>query len=259
MRHSTLRALSLTSGVMLLLAAGDAAHAGSVLLSRESTIRATGSEGGNDFALSDGSDDFSDFANAIDTAESGMPGPRVAANQNSRPSLQHDGAFVGAYAEGSASVAGQPMDYAEAASAFDLTFEVFGSPTKVTCGGAVGLTGIGSTAVTLINQGTGDVVLVQELMGGEEGVGAGRAIEHTAVLVPGVYELLITANASGLPEDESMAYYTMSLSLAPADAASNVTPVPLPPAAWSAAGTLAAAALARGWHRVRSRKRRDGH
>jgi hypothetical protein len=251
MRHSTLGALTLVSGV--LLAAGSAAEAGSVLLSRESTIRATGNAGAGDYELADSSADFSDFANAIDSVEYGVPGPRVAANQNSRPSVAGDGSFAGAYAEGAASVGGEPAEYAEAASAFGLAFEVLGSPAKLTAGGAVGLTGMGSTAVLLTNRGTGDVVLVQELMGGPDGTGS--SIAHSSVLMPGVYDFQLTANVSGMPEDESMAYYTMSLSLSPADVASNVTPVPLPPAVWSAAGTLAAAGLAGGWRRLRRRGR----
>lgn len=224
-----------------------------MLLTRESTIRASGSSGSGDYELTDTSDDFSDFANSIDTTESGVSGPRVAANQNSRPSVRHDGSFAGAFAEGSASVAGEPASYAEAASAFDLTFEVFGSPTKVICGGSVGLTGIGSTAVMLMNRDTGDLVLVQELMGGPDG--GGRAIDCSAVLMPGVYELLVTANASGLPEDDSMAYYSMSLRLGAPDVAPNTAAVPLPPAVWSAVGTLAAAGLARGWRRLRIARR----
>jgi hypothetical protein len=252
MRHSTLGALALVSGV--LLSAGSAAWAGNVLLTRESTIRASGGSGAGDYELADTSDDFSDFANAIDTVDAGLPGARVAANQNSRPSVRQDGSFVGAYAEGSASVAGQPGDFAEAASAFDLTFEVLGSPAKLTAGGAVGLTGVGSTAVLLTNLDTGDVVLMQELMGGSEPTG--HSIDHSSVLAPGVYGLQLTANVSGMPQDESMAYYTMSLSLSAADVAeSNATPVPLPPAVWSAAGTLAAAGLARGWGRLRRGRR----
>jgi hypothetical protein len=239
----------------LLLSAGSAAEAGSVLLSRESTIRATGNTGAGEYDLSDTSAGFSDFANAIDTVESGMPGPRVAANQNSRPKVRQDGSFAGAYAEGAASVAGMPGDFAEAASAFDLTFEVLDGPAKLTCGGAVGLTGIGSTALLLTNRDTGDVVLMQELMGGPEPTG--HAIEHSSVLMPGVYELLLTANVTGIPEDESMAYYTMSLSVASADVpAANVTPVPLPPAVWSAAGTLAVAGLVRGRSALRRRQTR---
>src|SRR5687768_7890033 len=135
MRNSTLGVWALVSGVML-SAAGSAAEAGSVLLTRESTIRAAGNSGSGDYELADGSDDFSDFANAIDTVDAGLPGARIAAGQNSRPSVRQDGSFVGAYAEGSASVAGDSGDFAEAASAFDLTFKVLGSPTKLTAGGA---------------------------------------------------------------------------------------------------------------------------
>ena len=254
MRHSTLGVWALVTGV-LLSAAGSAAEAGSVLLTRESTIRASGNDGVGDYELADTSDDFSDFANAIDTVDAGLPGPRIAANQNSRPSVRQDGSFAGAYAEGAASVAGQPGDFAEAASAFDLTFEVMGEPSMVNVGGSVGVVGNGTTSVSLCNQVTGEVLLVQELMGTPDG--DGRSIDHSKMLDPGVYELMVTANVSGAP-DEGMAYYTVSLSLGADDnsgGGGGAAPVPLPPAVWGAGATLFALGAARGWTRFRGRGR----
>lgn len=234
----------------LLLLGPGVAQAGSVLLSRESTIRAAGNDGSADFSLEEGALDFDGFSDTVDTMDAGVTGPHVSANQNSRPSVADDGGFAGAYAEGSASVAAQLMDYAEAASAFDLTFEVTGDPSRVNVAGAVGVVGNGMTSVSLCNQLTGEVLMAQELMASPEG--QGQSIDHSKLLDPGVYELLVTANVSGAP-DESMAYYTVSLSLGESTDGGGATPIPLPPAVWSAAGTLLAAGAARGWFRFRRR------
>lgn len=247
MNYSTLRALALSAFVLLLSIGTSAAEAGSVLLKRESTITAAGNDGSADFHLQDGAVDFDGFSDSVDTMDSGVAGPRVSANQNSRPTLAEDGGFAGAYAEGAASVASQPTDFAEAASAFDLTFEVMGAASTVNVGGAVGASGNGSTTVSLSNKTTGEIILAQEMIAG---TADGQTVKHACLLDPGVYELLVTANVSGAPED-SMAYYTVSLSLG-ADAGGSPTPVPLPPALWSAAATLAAAAAPRGWRRLRS-------
>lgn len=252
MKHLTLRALLLAAVAAALLTGPAAAEAGSVLLTRESTIRAEGNDGSADFALQEGAVDFDGFSDTVDTIDAGVTGPRVSANQNSRPSLDDVGGFAGAYAEGSATVAAQLMDYAEAASAFDLTFEVMGEPSMVSVGGSVGVVGNGTTSVSLSNQVTGEVLLVQELTASPDG--EGRAIDHSKMLDPGVYELMVTANVSGAP-DEGMAYYTVSLSLGAADNGGGATPVPLPPAVWSAAGMLLAAGAARGWTRFRRRSR----
>ena len=252
MKHLTLRALLPAVFAAALLTVSDAAEAGSVLLTRESTIRAEGKDGSTDFALQEGAVDFDGFSDTVDTVDAGVAGPRVSANQNSRPTLDEVGAFAGAYAEGSATVAAQLMDYAEAASAFDLTFEVMGEPSMVSVGGSVGVVGNATTSVSLCNQETGEVVLMQELLASPDG--DGRAIDHSKLLDPGVYELMVTANGSGAP-DEGMAYYTVSLSLGAADngGGGGATPVPLPPTVWSAGAVLLAAGAARGWTRLRRR------
>jgi hypothetical protein len=246
MKHLTLGVVALSAFAALSLCGPEAARAGSVLLSRESTIRASGGDGSAEYDLHGASDDFDGFSDTIDTFDAGMGGPRASANQNSRPALGADGAFAGAYAEGSATVEGESEAFAEAASAFDLTFEVTGEPSWVSVGGSVGAFGNATTSVSLCNQVTGEVLLAQELMASPGG--DGRSIDHSKMLQPGVYELLITANVNCAP-DESMAYYAVNLRLEPGAA----TAIPLPPAAWSAAGTLAAAGFIRGWRRVRHR------
>src|SRR5688500_7058630 len=119
MKHLTPRALMMFLASLLLIGPG-LAEAGSVLLTRESTVRAAGNDGSADFSLEEGALDFDGFSDMVDTVDAGVTGPRVSANQNSRPTMAGDGGFAGAYAEGSATVAAQLMDYAEAASAFDL-------------------------------------------------------------------------------------------------------------------------------------------
>jgi hypothetical protein len=257
MQYPTTCAVIMGFGVLGLFAA-PAAEAGTVLLARESTIRASGTAGapGGGYNLQDGSEDFNGFADAVDSADAGVTGPRVAANQHSRPSTNADAGFTGAFAEGSATAeadedAGDTN--AEAVSHFDLKFQVLGAPSMINFGGTAGVSGNGSTTICLSNESTGDVVLSQELMPGS---GDGQTIEHSTVLNPGVYELTVSALVTGIPS-ESMAYYTVSLSIAPLageDGGGGANPIPLPPALWSAAGVLLAGGAVRGAQFMRARR-----
>jgi hypothetical protein len=212
------------------------ARGGTVLLSRDSSISATGTAGDTgEYALTDGSQDFNGFADVVDTSSAGFDCPRVSANQHSQPALSGDAAFTGAYAEGSvsteAAAKGSDMAPAEALSNFDLKFQIVGEPSQAIFGGAVGVSGNGSAAVTLSNESTGEVVLEKLLLAGD---GDGEQIEHSAVLEPGVYSLSIEAHANGQP-DESMAYFSVNLSLAPVDdGGEGAHAIPVPPATWSA-------------------------
>src|SRR5688500_3391133 len=125
MRNPTTRRvfMGLAAIALVIGGAAGAADAGTILLARESTIRATGKAGSGDFDLQDGSKDFNGFADMVDTADAGVVGPRMAANQHSRPALTDgDGDFTGAYAEGSASAAADDAgaEPAQAVSNFDL-------------------------------------------------------------------------------------------------------------------------------------------
>lgn len=256
MGHTTLRGAFLGLAVAVVFSGGGTrtAHAGTVLLARESSIRASGTAGSGDFDLTDGSHDFNGFADMVDTSSSGVTGPRAAANQHSRPALSAADGFTGAFAEGSASAAlaegAAPADVASALSNFDLTFEVLGVPSMVTFGGSVGVSGNGSTSVELSNETTGEVLLAQELLAGE---GESQSIEHSTLLLPGVYELSVAASVNGEP-NESMAYYAVNLMLAPVTGSGvGPTPIPLPPALWSAAAVFGAGAATRGWRRLTRR------
>jgi predicted nucleic acid-binding Zn-ribbon protein len=230
-----------------------AADAGTILLARESTIRASGKAGADDFDLRDGSKDFNGFADMVDTANAGVVGPRMAANQHSRPAVGDGEDFTGAYAEGSARASADDdaaaPDQGQAVSNFDLTFEVFGVPSLVSFGGSVGVSGNGSTTVSLSNESTGEILLEQQLQAGD---GEGQEIQHSTVLKPGVYELCVEALVNG-DASESMAYYTVSLSIEPAGNVVAPPPaaIPLPPAAWAAASVMGAAGLLRGARKLR--------
>jgi hypothetical protein len=251
MRNPTFRAMIMGLGLFGMITAGSA-RAGTILLARESTIRASGKAGAADFNLTDGSQDFNGFADAVDTADAGVvDGPHVSANQHSRPSMDDTDGFTGAYAEGSVTAALQaaPSDTAQAVSNFDLTFEVLGVPSVVDFGGAVGVTGNGTTTVELSNETTGEILLSTETVSGD---GEGQSIQHSTVLQPGVYALSVEALVNGEP-DESMAYYTVSLSISAMAGGDGggVTPIPLPPALWSAAGLMLVTGAAGGYGKLR--------
>jgi hypothetical protein len=249
MAHSNIRSMFVGITVLSLCGLGGlTAQAGTILLSRESTIRATGTAGSGDYNLLDGSQDFNGFADLVDTADAGLACPRVSANQHSSPSLSDSSVFTGAFAEGSVSTeVGNDSSAAaksEASSNFDLTFQVLGVPSMVSFGGSVGVSGSGSTTVSLSNESTGEILLEQEVIAG---AGEGQSIEHSSVLQPGVYELSFKALVSGDPSDSS-AYYSFSLSLAPAD---GPTPISLPPALWSAIGVIGAGGVFQGLTKMR--------
>ena len=86
-------------------------------------------------------------------------------------------------------------------------------------------------------------MLVRESLDGEA---PGTPIDHSAVLEPGVYELLVVANVDAVPH-ESRAYFAVSLSMDSASPVGEITPISLPPAAWTAVATLGAVGPCRGW------------
>lgn len=250
----TMCVLAMAGGLM----PAAATRAGTVLLSRDSTISATGTDGVADFNLVDGSKDFDGFSDAVDTTDAGVAGPHVAANQHSRPAMDDRTGFTGAFAEGS--VSADNVDGAakidQAVSNFDLKFQVLGAPSLVSFGGSVGVSGGGTTSVELSNQSTGEILLDEDLVPGEDG----QEIQHSRVLQPGVYELSVGASLNGAQSD-SMAYYTLSLSISPVSdqvggggVDGGPTAIPLPPAVFSAASMLGAGGMFYGVRSCRRRK-----
>jgi hypothetical protein len=246
--------------VAMVTLSASTARAGAVLISRDSTIRATGTAGASDYDLHDGSQNFEGFSDLVDTADAGLSCPRVAANQNSRPAVR-DGGLVGAYAEGSASIdptTGSAPGASNASSTFNLTFEIKDTPSLVNIGGAVGLSGDGATTLSLTNKGTNEVVLDRQILVSD---GQGQSVEHQTVLNPGVYELAVEASANAEP-DQSMAYYTLSFSVSNLQSggvhsgdSGSVHAVPLPPAILSAGMLLGTGGFVRGlrkWRRNRA-------
>jgi hypothetical protein len=232
-----------------------ATRAGTVLLSRDSTIAATGTDGVSDFNLIDGSKDFNGFSDAVDTTDAGVAGPHVAANQHSRPAMDDQSGFTGAFAEGSVSADGVDgaAEVNEAVSNFDLKFQVLGAPSLVSFGGSVGVSGGGTTSVALSNESTGEILLSKELIPGEDG----QEIQHSSVLQPGVYELSVAASLNSAKSD-SMAYYTLSLSISPvsdqAGGSDGPAAIPLPPAVFSAASMFGVGGVLYGLQSYRRRR-----
>jgi hypothetical protein len=249
--------LAATLVVVVTFGASTKARAGAVLISRDSSIRAAGIAGASDYDLKDGSQNFDGFSDLVDTADAGLNCPRVAANQNSRPAVSLKDGFVGAYAEGSATIdptTGSALGASNASSTFNLTFEIKDMPSLVSIGGAVGLSGDGATTLSLTNKGTKEVVLDRQILVSD---GQGQSIEHQTTLNPGVYELAVEASANAEP-DQSMAYYTLSLSVSNlqsggvhAGDSGGVHAVPLPPAILSAGMVLGAGGLVRGLRKFR--------
>ena len=242
MGHSTLRIalVAVFAGII-----APSAFGGTALLERKSSIRAAGKLGLTDYNLLDGSQNFDGFSDLVTTNESNSSSEAISANQHSRPAMR-DSSFLGAYAEGSANAAVGPADRADAASNFDLTFEVFSTPTVVTFGGAAGVAGSGTTTVTLTNQSTGEEVMNQEFLDTDAEV-----LDYSTTLSPGVYALCVEALATG-DSAGGMAFYTMSVDLAPMTGGAPAA-VPLPSAVWAAGSMLAAGGFLRGLKNLRQR------
>ena len=247
--------------VVVTFAAASTARAGAVLISRDSSIRATGTADSSGYNLQDGSQSFEGFSDLVDTADAGLNCPRVSANQNSRPAVTVKDGFVGAYAEGSATIdptTASALGASNASSTFNLTFEIKDAPSLVNIGGAVGLSGDGATTLSLTNKGTNEVVLERQILVSD---GQGQSVDQQTLLKPGRYELAVEASANAEP-DQSMAYYTLSLSVSNlttggvqvGEGSGGVHAVPLPPAVFSAGTLLGAGGLVQGlrkWRRNR--------
>jgi hypothetical protein len=239
MGHSTFR-IALFA---VIVAIASDVMAGTALLERKSSIRASGTLGTTDYNLLDSSQDFSGFSDLV-TTNVGTSGDGISANQHSRPAMR-DSNFLGAYAEGSANAAVGPQDVADASSNFDLTFEVLNTPAVVTFGGAAGVAGSGATSVTLTNETTGERIMDQQFINAHA-----QKLDYSTLLSPGVYALCVEALATG-ESAGGMAFYTMSVDLSPVTDAPAA--VPLPSAVWAAGSMLAIGGMLRGFKNFRQR------
>jgi hypothetical protein len=232
--------------VVCLLA--PAARAGTVLLSRESDLRASGASAAGEYELSNGTADLDDWSDAL-LSDDGSPA-RSSAQQHSAPTLDKAGAFAGADAEGSARAslqAGVGDAFSDAATDLDLFFTVSDRSALLKLDGTLGAGGDASAGVLVRRASdSGEPLLALDVSE------RSKTVSESAVLPPGTYGLSVWAFARGTP-DESTASYALTVTLSEAQAGG--TPMPLPAAAWAGAAGLSAVALlvTRARRKLRSR------
>ena len=223
--------------VALLAGAAPRVRAGTVLLSRESDLRATGASAAGEYELSNGTADLSDWSDALLSDEGGPA--HSSAQQHSTPRVDKGGVFLGASAAGSARASvdeGAGDAFSDAATDFDLFFTVSDRSAQLKLNGTLAAAGDATTGVLVRRaSGSDDPVLSLDFADRSE------TVSESAVLAPGTYGLSIWAFARGTPQ-ESSASYDLAVTLSAAQAGG--TPVPLPAAAWVGAAGLSIAALA---------------
>ena len=234
--------------VVCVLASAPAARAGTVLLSRESDLRASGASAAGEYDLSNGTADLEDWSDAL-LSDDGSPA-RSSARHHSAPRLDKAGAFSGATAEGAARAsvsAGVDDAFSDAATDFDLFFTVIDKSAMLKLDGTLGAGG-DATAGVLVRRATdsGEPLLALDVSERDE------TVNQSTVLAPGTYGLSVWAFARGTPQ-ESNASYALNVTLS--DAQAGGTPVPLPAAAWAGAGGLSVVAVFVARARRRSRAR----
>ena len=227
------------------------AFGGSVLVSRESGLRASGASAAGEYNLSNGTADFEVFDDNL-LGDDAASAARSMARQRSQPRLDGaGGTFHGASAEGAARAAvdGAAADaFSEAESDFDLVFRVDGEPARVLLRCAMDASGDATTGLRLYDVETLEPAVVHEVSG------ESRQFDGEQVLRPGVYGLSVWAFVRGTPQDSAAAYRVdVSLSAAGQEPP-PVTPMPLPPGAWAGLGTMVVAGGA--WMRARRRQSR---
>ena len=234
------------------------ARAGVVLLSRQSSLQATGNapgSGQDNFNLTGGTTTFSPFSNDLNNNTDATSPALADAHQYSVPGTSAAG-LQGAYAEGTVQAElNAPRSSARAKSVFDLTFQVTRVPARYNFGGAFGSAGNGTAAAELMNvpaagaAGDARPVFAATVGGGPDGQDASRTLSRQGILAPGVYGLKIWADAPGTLSNSS-AYYTVNLMLsatgvgsAPGGGAGMPAAAPMPPAAWPGLVMLAGLAV----------------
>ena len=234
MRHIPLRAAWLS---VVVLTAAPLAQAGTVLLSRESDLRASGASASGEYELSNGTADLEAFADSL-VSDIG-PDATSSAEQHSSPRFGAGGALAGASADGAAraAVATDIIDaFSDAQTDFDLFFSVSDKPALFTLDATLAAGGDATAGVLLRRpRATGDEPVLAIDVSEET-----RAVRESAVLAPGTYGLSVWAFARGTPA-ESTASYAVSVALL--DAEPGVTPIPLPAAVWAGAAGLSVVAV----------------
>jgi len=222
-RHNSCSAAWLFLVAILATLAAPSARAGSVLLSRDSDIRASGATPAGEYDLSNGSGDFAPFTDGL-LSDATLPA-RSAAQQHSEPQVGDGGALTGATAEGLARAAvdlDESEAFSNATTDFDITFRVDGKPSLLTLQATLTAGGDATTGVSVRRDGDEGGSPLIALDVSEES----RTVHQSAELAPGTYAVSVWAFARGT-QGESAASYAVKVGLA--ESASG-TPVPLPAA-----------------------------
>ena len=266
MRHIGFGAAAVFGGIGMgvIGAAVAPARAGAVLMTRESTLRISGSTGSGDYNKSDGTLGFGAYELAI-RPDLGSAGPADSeAGQTSKPSLSA-GALLGAFAEGSARARiGGIADGSFAESDFQMTFDVVDAPVVFHFTGTIGVASDAMVVARMTSPRAIEPVFAHELDGSliddaaaasDEFAGdARRELNASGVLEPGTYWVAVSATADGNAV-ESQGFYSVTLSLEPLRGATEgPSAIPLPPAMWTGLSALVALGGARFWARFRRLK-----
>ena len=223
--------------LIVLASAAPRARAGTVLLSRESDLRASGASAAGEYDLSNGTADLSEWSDGL-FSDDGAPA-RSSAQQHSTPRVDKAGAFLGASAEGEARAsvdAGVDDAFSDAASGFDLFFTVADKSALLKLDGTLTAGGDATAGLLVLRPSdSGEALLSFDIADRSE------SVSESVVLVPGTYGLSLWAFARGTP-GESSASHNVTVTLS--DAQAGGTPVPLPAAAWAGAAGLAVVAMA---------------
>ena len=206
--------------------AAPAARAGSVFVSRDSEVRASGATAAGDYRLTNSSSDAGPFTDGL-LSDDAAPA-QSSAQQHSLAQVDSAGLLSGAYADGSARAsvdAGAADAFSDAETTFDLIFRVEDRPALFTFDGTLAAAGDATAGVSLF-----DPDLVDDpLLVSAEVTGETRTVHESALLEPGIYSLAVWGFARGTA-DESFSSYSVSVSLR--DGQGGVVPMPLPAAAW---------------------------
>ena len=262
MRHIGFGAAALfgTIGVGIIGAAAAPARAGAVLMTRESTLRISGSTGSGDYNKSDGTLGLGAYELAIRPDLGSAGSADSEAGQTSKPSV-NGGALLGAFAEGSARARiGGIADGSFAESDFQMTFEVVDAPVVFHFTGTIGVASDALVVARMTSPRAIEPVFAHELDGSviddlaaaDQFAGdARRELNTSGVLEPGAYWVAVSAVADGNAV-ESQGFYSVNLSVEPLrGATAGPSAIPLPPAMWTGLSALIALGGARFWTRLK--------
>src|SRR3954470_5504640 len=191
------------AGAATLLCAAPRAHGGSVLLSRESDLRASGVGEALEYDLSNGTADLERF---VDNLLSDRAAPaRSSADQDSAPNVASGGKLAGASAKGSAKAAvdaASPDAYCDAATNFDIFFTVDSKPTMFRLDAAMAAGGDATTGISLRRASAPDDMPLISI----DVTGESKLLSQATELPPGTYGLSVWAFARGTPAESAASY-----------------------------------------------------